>query len=232
MQTAVHVTHEAIQKIGGIGAVLQGLLTSREYLHDAPRNILIGPFWPSDDSGEHRLGRQGDAGGQHQFPAPQQVRGVGQLQAKEPALAVFGFGAQAMRDIERERLHAVIKQHFELDEKATNELVAEATQAELGRVFRLEPTPPLSLKGLSQPVSAWRVIESLPARTRFDARESRRGAFFGRATELDLLLERWRRAQTGQGQLVLLSGEAGIGKSRLVAALDDTIHAEPHLRLQ
>jgi tetratricopeptide (TPR) repeat protein len=107
-----------------------------------------------------------------------------------------------------------------------------ADQAELGRVFRLEPTPPLSLKGLSQPVSACRVVESLPAQTRFDARESRRGPFFGRATELDLLLERWRRAQTGRGQLVLLSGEAGIGKSRLVAALDDTIHAKPHLRLQ
>ena len=60
MKTVVHVTHEAIQKIGGIGAVLQGLLTSREYLQHAPRNILVGPFWPSDDSGEHRLGPQGE----------------------------------------------------------------------------------------------------------------------------------------------------------------------------
>ncbi len=43
-QTVVHVTHEAIQKIGGIGAVLQGLLTSKVYLQAAPRNILVGPF--------------------------------------------------------------------------------------------------------------------------------------------------------------------------------------------
>lgn len=60
MQTVVHVTHEAIQKIGGIGAVLQGLLTSRVYLDMVPRNILVGPFWPSDDIGERRLGPQGE----------------------------------------------------------------------------------------------------------------------------------------------------------------------------
>lgn len=60
MQTAVHVTHEAVQKIGGIGAVLHGLLTSREYLDKIPRNILIGPCWPSDEKGEERLGAQGE----------------------------------------------------------------------------------------------------------------------------------------------------------------------------
>ena len=60
MQTVVHVTHEAIQKIGGIGAVLQGLLTSRTYLDNMNRNILVGPFWPSDESGEKRLGPQGE----------------------------------------------------------------------------------------------------------------------------------------------------------------------------
>ena len=51
MQTVVHVTHEAVQKIGGIGAVLQGLLTSPVYLAHASRNILVGAFWPSDDKG-------------------------------------------------------------------------------------------------------------------------------------------------------------------------------------
>jgi hypothetical protein len=60
MQTVVHVTHEAIQKIGGIGAVLHGLLTSRTYLEKVPRNILVGPFWPSDDNAEQRLGPQGE----------------------------------------------------------------------------------------------------------------------------------------------------------------------------
>ena len=60
MQTVVHVTHEAINKIGGIGAVLQGLLTSPTYLAKASRNILCGPFWPSDERGESRLGPQGE----------------------------------------------------------------------------------------------------------------------------------------------------------------------------
>src|SRR5690242_16747794 len=60
MQTVVHVTHEAIQKIGGIGAVLQGMLTSRVYLAQASRNILVGPYWPTEESGEMRLGPQGE----------------------------------------------------------------------------------------------------------------------------------------------------------------------------
>src|SRR5205823_10971900 len=60
MQTAVHVTHEAIQKIGGIGAVLHGLLTSKVYLSQATRNILVGPFWPADERGEKRLGAGGE----------------------------------------------------------------------------------------------------------------------------------------------------------------------------
>ena len=60
MPTVVHVTHEAIQKIGGIGAVLQGLLTSPVYLESCRRNILVGPFWPMDQAGEQRLGPQGE----------------------------------------------------------------------------------------------------------------------------------------------------------------------------
>ncbi len=60
MQTVVHVTHEAIQKIGGIGAVLQGLLTSKVYLDKVPRNILVGPFWPGEETGDRRLGHNGE----------------------------------------------------------------------------------------------------------------------------------------------------------------------------
>src|SRR5438132_10520923 len=60
MPTVVHVTHEAIQKIGGIGAVLHGLFTSPVYLDSIQRNILVGPFWPMDTTGEQRLGPQGE----------------------------------------------------------------------------------------------------------------------------------------------------------------------------
>ena len=60
MRTVAHVTHEAIQKIGGIGAVLQGLFTSKTYLDAVPRNILVGPYWPGEDTGERRLGPSGE----------------------------------------------------------------------------------------------------------------------------------------------------------------------------
>jgi len=60
MQTVVHVTHEAIHKIGGIGAVLHGLLTSPVYLAAAPRNILVGAMWPGEETGEQRLGGNGE----------------------------------------------------------------------------------------------------------------------------------------------------------------------------
>jgi hypothetical protein len=60
MSTVVHVTHEAIQKIGGIGAVLQGLLTSKVFLDHAPRNILVGPYWPNESHGDQRLGPAGE----------------------------------------------------------------------------------------------------------------------------------------------------------------------------
>jgi hypothetical protein len=60
MQTVVHVTHEAIHKVGGIGAVLHGLFTSAVYLQTATRNILVGPFWPSDERGDARLGADGE----------------------------------------------------------------------------------------------------------------------------------------------------------------------------
>lgn len=59
MPTVVHVTHEAIHKIGGIGAVLHGLLTSRVYLDCADRNILVGPYWQTGEHGDHRLGADG-----------------------------------------------------------------------------------------------------------------------------------------------------------------------------
>ncbi|MBC7783847.1 MAG: hypothetical protein H7144_08400 [Burkholderiales bacterium] len=60
MSAVVHVTHEAINKVGGIGAVLAGLLTSKTYLSAFDRNILIGTLWPGDEQGEHRLGPHGD----------------------------------------------------------------------------------------------------------------------------------------------------------------------------
>ena len=89
------------------------------------------------------------------------------------------------------------------------------------------------LKGFAEPVRASRVARRAPAEGRFEAH--RRGPaslpMVGRDQELALLLERWRQAEAGEGQVVLLVGEAGIGKSRLARALRDAVAAEPRPRV-
>jgi predicted ATPase len=82
-------------------------------------------------------------------------------------------------------------------------------------------------------VRAWAAVRPSSVESRFEALHGAGlTALVGREEELDLLLRRWSRAKTGEGQVVLLSGEAGIGKSRLTAALLETIASEPHTRLR
>ena len=89
------------------------------------------------------------------------------------------------------------------------------------------------LKGISGPVRAWVAVRPSSAEGRFEAfHASGLTELVGREEELEILLRRWSKAKTGQGQVVLLSGEAGIGKSRLTAALLEAIASEPHTRLR
>src|SRR5207302_1233805 len=89
------------------------------------------------------------------------------------------------------------------------------------------------LKGIAAPVSAWQVLRPSVVASRFEAlRGSALTPLVGRDEEIDLLLRRWARAKAGDGQVVLISGEPGIGKSRLTAALAERLRAEPHLRLR
>jgi class 3 adenylate cyclase/predicted ATPase len=112
-------------------------------------------------------------------------------------------------------------------------VIAEATRKLLGNLFELEDLGAKDLKGIAGPVRAWAALRASSAEGRFEAlHASGLTALVGREEELELLLRRWSRAKTGEGQVVLLSGEAGIGKSRLTAALLERLADEPHTRLR
>ena len=112
-------------------------------------------------------------------------------------------------------------------------VIAESTRKLVGNLFELEDLGAQDLKGIAGPVRAWAALRAGSAESRFEAMHaSGLTDLVGREEELELLLRRWSKAKTGEGQVVLLSGEAGIGKSRLTAALLERLAAEPHTRLR
>lgn len=111
-------------------------------------------------------------------------------------------------------------------------IVAESTRWLLGDVFDLDDLGHQTLKGIAETVTAFSVLAERVVESRFDARQSGQlGAIVGRDQELSLLKERWRQAKNGEGQLVLLSGEAGIGKSRITRGLIDAVADDEHIRI-
>ncbi len=111
-------------------------------------------------------------------------------------------------------------------------VVAEATRHLLGNVFELADLGGHELKGISGETSAYAVTAERSVESRFEARSSGSiSPMVGRDQELALMLERWKQAKQSEGQLVLLSGEAGIGKSRISRAMMDRVADEPHFRL-
>jgi class 3 adenylate cyclase len=112
-------------------------------------------------------------------------------------------------------------------------VIAESTRKLLGNLFELEDLGAREIKGIAGQVRAWAALRPSSVESRFEAlHASGLTELVGREEELDLLLRRWSKAKTGEGQVVLLSGEAGIGKSRLTAALLEKLTSEPHTRLR
>ena len=109
-------------------------------------------------------------------------------------------------------------------------VIAESTRRLVGSLFELADLGPQELKGIAGLVRAWTALRPASVESRFDALHAIGVTeLVGREEELDLLLRRWSKAKTGEGQVVLLSGEAGIGKSRLTAALLERL-AKSHIR--
>ena len=112
-------------------------------------------------------------------------------------------------------------------------VIAESTRELLGNLFELQDLGARDVKGIAEPIRAWVVLRPSAVASRFEAlHASGLTALVGREEELELLLRRWSKAKTGEGQVVLLSGEAGIGKSRLTAALMERLASAPHTRLR
>ena len=112
-------------------------------------------------------------------------------------------------------------------------VIAESTRRLLGNLFELEDLGAQDLKGIAGRVRAWAALRPSSVGSRFEAlHASGVTELVGREEELELLLRRWSRAKSGEGQVVLISGEAGIGKSRLTAELLERLASEPHTRLR
>lgn len=112
-------------------------------------------------------------------------------------------------------------------------LLDEPTRRLVGDLFEWRALGPQAVRGFAQPVPVWQALREGSVESRFEAlRAASLTPLAGRGEEIELLARRWQRARQGEGQVVLLSGEPGIGKSRLADALQAQLAHEPHVRLR
>src|SRR5262245_26366043 len=109
-------------------------------------------------------------------------------------------------------------------------VIAASTRQQIGELFELEDLGPQQLAGFSEAHRAWRVLGESGAASRFEALRPVKSPLVGRDQEVELLLRRWEQTKSGEGRVVLISAEPGIGKSRLAEAVEERIAAEPHIR--
>jgi class 3 adenylate cyclase/tetratricopeptide (TPR) repeat protein len=111
-------------------------------------------------------------------------------------------------------------------------IVAAATRQLLGHDFDINSLGEVELKGLSEPLPAWQVEAERSLESRFEQHaQDPVLPMIGRDHELALVMDRWQRARNGEGQVTILTGEAGIGKSRLMRAVLDEVQPTDHYRI-
>jgi predicted ATPase len=112
-------------------------------------------------------------------------------------------------------------------------VIAAGTRRLVGDLFEYRDLGTAALKGITAPVRAWQVLRPSAVESRFEALHgSLLTPLVGRGEEVDLLLRRWARAKAGDGQVVLVSGEPGIGKSRITEELEERLQAQQHIRVR
>ena len=112
-------------------------------------------------------------------------------------------------------------------------VISEMTRRLVGDLFVMRTLGARTFKGIHAPVTTYAVVGERALESRFAARQGHGVTpIVGRDQELALLLERWRQAKTWEGQVVLLTGEAGIGKSRITEAIVEHVATEPHILLR
>jgi class 3 adenylate cyclase len=111
-------------------------------------------------------------------------------------------------------------------------VIGPLTRQLLGNLFEYRNLGTVELKGFAKPLQAYQVLRPSTMESRFEALRSEAAPLVGRDVELDLLLRRWQQAKAGEGRAVLVSGEPGIGKSRLTAELGGWLERESHTRLR
>jgi class 3 adenylate cyclase/predicted ATPase len=111
-------------------------------------------------------------------------------------------------------------------------VIADTTRRLTGGLFEYKGLGPQRLKGRDAASEAWAVLGESAIESRFEALRPGQVALVGRGDEIELMLRRWEQAKAGEGRVVLLSGQPGIGKSRLIAALEQEIRDSPHVRVR
>ena len=111
-------------------------------------------------------------------------------------------------------------------------VLAEGTRKLLGNLFELHDLGASQLKGIAEPVRAWAALRASAVESRFEALRTATTPLVGRDEEMALLMRHWEQAKAGEGQIVLVCGEPGIGKSRLAQTMAEQLAGEPHIRLR
>jgi predicted ATPase/class 3 adenylate cyclase len=111
-------------------------------------------------------------------------------------------------------------------------VIALSTRQLIGGLFEYRDLGTVALKGFAEDVPVWEVLGASATASRFEALHATTTPLIGRDEEVDLLLRRWEQAKRGEGCVVLISGEPGIGKSRIVESIVERLSNEPHTRLR